>query len=178
MRLTEKDIDRFWSKVKKADGCWMWQGSPGPGYGNFWLDGEMRRANRVSYLINFGPFDQTLCVCHTCDNPMCVRPDHLFLGTKGDNNADKTAKGRARGAVGDRNPSRLHPDRVPRGEQNGQSKLTAAQVQEIRRLYATGKTSHQRLAQQFGVSPRAIAFILKYRTWKSTDCRLKTTACT
>lgn len=95
--------ERFWSKVQKSEGCWEWQGERRPGafcYGRFeqYLDGEILRvaAHRMAWTLEHGPIPQGLCVLHRCDNPPCVRPDHLFLGTMADNTHDMMAKGRAK----------------------------------------------------------------------------------
>lgn len=88
--------DRFWSKVNKTDGCWVWTGATARGYGIILHDGHMWRAPRLSYLWAYGDLPDGLLVCHACDNPACVRPDHLFLGTQQDNVDDKMAKGRWR----------------------------------------------------------------------------------
>lgn len=96
-------VDRFWSKVERgpegSEECWMWVGAtvhPMP-YGRIQSAGRYLLAHRVSYEINVGPIPKGLCVLHRCDNPRCVRPDHLFLGTRSDNAADRHAKGRSRG---------------------------------------------------------------------------------
>lgn len=90
--------DRFWSKVQKTDGCWEWTGSRRPkGYGVFAVNGARREsAHRVAYALFIGPISAGFFVCHRCDNPRCVRPDHLFLGTQADNMRDMHAKGRHR----------------------------------------------------------------------------------
>jgi hypothetical protein len=88
---------RFWPKVKKGDGCWLWQASlDRKGYGTIRRkDGESTlRAHRVSFEIAFGPIPAGMCVLHKCDTPRCVRPDHLRLGTFKDNSQDASAKGR------------------------------------------------------------------------------------
>ena len=86
---------RFWGKVVKTDGCWLWTGSTSRGYGKLFLPGPRTiSAHRFSYLLHFGPFDKRLVVCHSCDTRACVRPDHLFLGTQEDNVTDMVDKGR------------------------------------------------------------------------------------
>ncbi len=91
---------RFWQKVQKGDGCWEWQGSRNKlGYGITSLRGRAIRAHRVSWEIVNGPIPDGLLVCHRCDNPACVRPDHLFLGTQIDNLRDMRTKGRGNDIV-------------------------------------------------------------------------------
>lgn len=88
--------NRFFIKVIQTDDCWYWiAGSRGKtGYGAFKIENDTVDAHRVSWMIHFGPIPDGLCVCHKCDNRRCVRPDHLFLGTKKDNNQDMFRKGR------------------------------------------------------------------------------------
>lgn len=93
-------IEKFWAKVDKTnlDGCWEWMGCVRSQnrYGGFSWNGKAEYAHRVSYMITYGPIPNSFIVCHKCDNPRCVRPDHLFLGTDADNMHDRDAKGRGR----------------------------------------------------------------------------------
>jgi len=128
---------RFWAKVKKTDGCWLWTASvfARSGYGEFGLNGKMVTAHRYSFLLNVGPIGPGLFVCHACDNRLCVRPDHLFLGTHQENVADCKSK-----------------RRTVSGAKNGMAKLTGAQVLAIRRDYIPGKNARE-LAEKYGVRP-------------------------
>lgn len=88
-------VNKFWAKVNKTDGCWEWTGATTHnGYGSFTVDGRGVRAHRYSWRLHYGDDPGRMLVCHTCDNPKCVRPDHLFLGTTVQNERDKVAKGR------------------------------------------------------------------------------------
>ena len=88
--------DRFWAKVAKGDGCWEWQGAMANRYGAFKLAGRQIGAHRLALQLG-GEEDipSGMVVCHRCDNPRCVRPDHLFVGTRSDNSQDMSRKGRA-----------------------------------------------------------------------------------
>lgn len=105
-------VIRFWSKVPiGAEGCWEWKAGLSPrGYGQFWDTGTNRGAHRYAYEQVIGPIPEGLFVCHRCDNPACVRPDHLFLGTQQDNMSDKQSKGRC-----GRPPTWGGADHCPRG---------------------------------------------------------------
>lgn len=93
--IAENAIARFWPKVDKAGDCWIWKASKRrKGYGQFQLNGTMVSAHRVAWQIEHGEIPAGLLVCHHCDNPSCVRPDHLFLGTNSDNQKDAGAKKR------------------------------------------------------------------------------------
>ena len=94
-------LKRYAEKIDfRPDGCWFWKGSLSGqmGYGNLWNPStkKMQRAHRAAYEAMFGPIPDGMCACHTCDNPRCMNPHHIFLGTQKENIADMFAKGRAR----------------------------------------------------------------------------------
>jgi hypothetical protein len=156
---TQDDIDRFWSRVDRSggpDACWEWQGAQRPtGYGNLWIRGTYQSAHRVAYLIHSSKQPGNLCVCHHCDNPCCVNPRHLFLGTHADNCADMVQKGRS-------TRRRPRPYASKPGIQNPRAKLTEDQVRAIRA--ATG--TQESIAARFGISRRSVGFIRRREHWK------------
>ena len=139
-------------------GCWNWTGTKiRKGYGKFFVNGKFRRAHRASYELHCGPIPDGMFVCHRCDNPACVNPDHLFLGTHAENMADMTAKGRNRlGSRGDANAP------FKRGADNPAAKLTQEDALAIRS--AVGVTGVA-LAAKYGVSPRQIFRIRDGKKW-------------
>ena len=128
-----------------------------------WVDGRLQYAHRVMYEMTFGPISPGLSVCHRCDMPACVRPDHLFLGTHTDNMQDCSRKGRKHGVYGNANGMRKNPGLL-RGTKNGCAKLDEDKVRQIRSLTATG-VSWSQLALRFGVSKSAIMMIVTGRKW-------------
>ena len=154
MNITQKDIDRFWSKVDKKgkDDCWEWTAyKSSGGYGHFRFRGKDRGTHRFSWLLHNGIIPEGLCVLHDCDNPACVNPAHLFLGTHKDNTQDSIKKGR-------------WPDR--NGEAAGGSKLTEAQVLSIRAEYKIGNISQRELARKYNVSHDTIWRIVTRKSWR------------
>ena len=123
------------------------------GYGQAkWMTphGLIQMAHRLAWYEAFGPIPEGMCVLHGCDNPPCINVDHLFLGTRVDNNADKMAKGRQSST---------------KGEANGAAKLTEANVLDIRTQYAAGGVFQRELASRYGVKRPAIGKVLSGRTW-------------
>ncbi len=175
-RSDEADQKRFWSKVDQTgEGCWLWQGTMlRQGYGCFKIAGKMYKAHRVAYTFAKEVIPLGLFVCHHCDNPRCVRPDHLFIGTLKDNTADMLAKGRGfvtrpenkkRKVPPERHGSRLHPERY-RGELNGRAILDRKQVEEIRARYAAGGVSQFVLSDEYHVAQTTISAIVRGLRWK------------
>lgn len=141
---------RFMKFVQTEDPaqCWEWQSTRNnSGYGKFWLDGRTDIAHRVSYRLHKGPIPEGLHVRHTCDNPPCVNPHHLLVGTGKRNARDALERGKYR-----------------RGSGNGRAKLTEGQVSEIRRCWDDGETQAS-MAHRFGVSRSAIQWVLNGRNW-------------
>lgn len=158
INLTVRQIRRFWSHVDSSGGlfaCWEWKASRNKlGYGCSEINYRRYLAHRLAWELTQGSISDGLCVCHHCDNPPCCNPSHLFLGTSAENMRDMIAKGRNRqiGASGERN--RRH-------------KLTFAQVNEIRRLYAQGDVTQTELSKQFGTSVQNVNRIVRHERWKS-----------
>ncbi len=144
----------FWAKVAKSEGCWLWTAATARGYGYFSHGGRVRPAHRVSFELASGEsIPPGLFVCHRCDVPRCVRPDHLFLGTPKDNSADMVAKGR------------YGPSRARRGEANYRAKLDSEVVRQARLLASLG-ISHRWMASLFGVGRTTVTAAVNGANWK------------
>lgn len=147
MKKLNNVSDRFWSKVNKGDGCWEWTaGKDKKGYGRFHLDGKMTYAQRTSLSLSGIKVPSDKHVCHHCDNPGCVRPDHLFVGTDADNLRDMAEKGRSTW-----------------GEKNPNAKLCENDVLLIRELCKT--QTQDRIARWFGISGPTVSAINTRQRW-------------
>ena len=156
--------ERFWSKVRKSDGCWEWTGNKGSnGYGRFYANDRSFAATHIALMLSGRPLADGLFALHKCDNPGCVRPDHLFAGTLAENQQDCERKRRRRHMVGDSNPMRMYAG-LHAGEKNGCSKLTSADVTRIREQYKAG-IRVSLIAEKFGVHNTAIYKILNGKRW-------------
>lgn len=151
---------RFWAKVDRGEApnaCWTWTGSTvGIGHGRFWANGRRVLTHRFSWEMANGPIPAGLLVCHHCDNPPCVNPAHLFLGTDADNSRDCVRKGR------------LVPPPVTRGERRWNAKLTAELVRRMRGEYADGATIDD-LAPKYGVDRANVWAVVSRQTWKHVE---------
>lgn len=145
---------RFYSKVNKTKKCWYWIGANRGGnnpYGNLRFGKKRILAHRISWVIHNGDIPKGLFVLHTCDNPKCVNPKHLFLGTWDDNNKDRNKKGRTI---------------VQHGENSHFHKLTEKEVLFIRNEFKTKDITLTSLSKKFNVSITAIKMIVDRQNWK------------
>jgi hypothetical protein len=145
---------RFWAKVEKTDGCWLWRGAKSSGgYGCIGWDGKIVGAHRASWLLRHGIIPGGLHVLHKCDTPACVNPAHLFLGTNLDNMKDRNAKGRCR--------SRGLP-----GDRAARRKLASVDVIDIRAMVADG-VQQKDVARIYGVHKATVNDLVLRKTWAS-----------
>jgi hypothetical protein len=144
-RSSRKRGERFWSKVQKTDGCWSWMANRTiDGYGVLRLGDKNQRVHRIMWELTYGPIPVGLNVLHHCDNPGCVNPEHLFLGSQKDNGEDMSRKGRA-----------------PRGERQGGHKLTEAHVRKIRE----STDSERVIARRFNIDRSTAHRVKKGEAW-------------
>lgn len=141
--ITPKIKDRFFKKIKFTNGCWEWQGDRFvQGYGAVTINKKKVKAHRISFLIFNGKFPKYLCVLHKCDNRKCVNPKHLFLGTRKDNNHDRSQKNRS-----------------GKGMRHPHCKTTDGDVKKIKRLYNDG-VGQNKIAKKFNISQTLVSLII------------------
>jgi len=160
--------EKFLLRVKKSATCWIWTGPEfqDSGYGDAELDGKRMSAHRMSYELFVGQIPSGKSVLHECDVRLCVKPEHLFTGTRKDNIDDMVIKGRQ--ASGDRHKSRTKPWTVARGARHGMSKLTDRDVAAIKQMLSEGHT-HLSIAGLFGVHKSSITLINIGKTWMHVE---------
>lgn len=147
MKITEKDLLRFWKKIEKKspDECWLWIAGKGThGYGRFVCDGKTRTASRVSYEIHFGKVLEKEIVCHMCDNPSCVNPSHLWKGTHKQNAIDRNTKGRG----------------------NHYTILPLHKQAEIAHLWYTQDLIQREIAEKYNISRSLVNKIIRMKHFK------------
>lgn len=145
-------LQRGISAIDEATGCWIWRTPTNRNRGQINIGGKTHLACRVTWEVYRGEIPEEMHVLHTCDNPRCVNPDHLWLGTHAENMADKKAKGRAH---------RLH------GERHPMAKITDDQAKEILRLYTGTDMTQQEIADGFGVGFSTVSKIVTGAQWGS-----------
>ena len=145
-------MKRFWSKVRKTDSCWVWQAAKSKaGYGYFRVGDKMQLAHRFVMGLPGAGVSPEICVCHHCDNPSCVRPDHLFLGTHADNVQDKIAKGRGQ-----------------KGSAMGKAKLSESDIPRIRDMLRCG-AEQKVIALWFYVCRETVSQIKRGIIWRHVN---------
>ena len=141
--------ERFWTKVDQTagpDACWPWLGSRSRGYGRFSIGRQELKAHRYTL---FGLINRPEAVLHACDNPPCCNPQHLWIGSRRENNADRAKKGRS-----------------ATGERMAHAKLSQGRAEEIRHRYAQGGVSQQRIADEMGISQALVSQVVHERVWR------------
>lgn len=158
-------FDRFSEKYQIAEnGCWIWQGGKRGGYGYFWYGQAHDNAHRVSYRLFKGEIEEGLFVCHSCNNKLCVNPDHLYLGNQSRNIKDAFKDGLCVGKKGETNPM---------------AKLTEEQVKEIREKYSyivqygrnkpRGLPTYKSIGKEYGISEKQASDLLKNKSYVDSN---------
>jgi hypothetical protein len=174
----EQAEKRFWSRVDKSGECWLWTRARGgykEKYGVFSPFGKQGYAHRFSYTVTYGEIPEGLCVCHRCNNGLCVNPSHLYLGTAAENSRDAKRDGLFLSGVNSpafkRYAGRVHEVEPPTrlsisGTNNIRARLNEDQVREIRRLVDGGHATRTDVARQFGIGRSTVRLVVDRITWR------------
>lgn len=175
----ESPEDRFWAKVKKTRKCWIWTGAKLPtGYGRLGIEYKTVAAHRYSYELHIGTIPDGMFVCHSCDNPPCVRPEHLFLGNGLVNMRDASVKGRILKKTPKFVAMREHVEAIKPAKEKMPvasvwvKKLTPETVFTIRRLFATKNYTCKDLADMFSITRAYVWQIIHYKVWNNKVIKL------
>jgi len=157
--IDKKDFGRFLSKVKVSEnGCWNWiAGVTEDGYGHFWLNGKTVRSHRLAYRMWVGNILDNKIICHHCDNPACVNPKHMFMGTTQDNVTDRETKHRGN-----------HTPPILIGSKHPKSKFIESDIVKIRELRKSGLEC-SKIALIYGVVRQTIHRICTNNGWKHVE---------
>jgi hypothetical protein len=149
-------VERFWEKVEKTDSCWLWTAGTfkSGGYGQHWADGKPVRAHRFAYELMVGPIPDGMVLCHHCDVPACVRPDHMFIGTRHENSLDMARKGRGGAPKGSNAGDRS----------NQRTDARRARRDEVLRLRAEGVRQSE-IARRLGMTQGNVSHIVNGKSW-------------
>lgn len=163
-KIVNDAITKFWSRIKKTDSCWPWIGGTNDrGYGVVCIGNDKVYAHRFSFVLNIGRIPEFICACHSCDNPPCCNPDHLFLGTHLDNMTDAETKGRFKHSE---EHIRKITVAIPRGDHHSCSKVTGEMVRDIRNRFSDRLTPLAYISREYGLSAMSVSDILRGKTWK------------
>jgi hypothetical protein len=162
--ITQLDLNRFWNKVSRInniDDCWIWVGArhPKKQYGNFFLNGEIIGAHRVSYIIHYGSIPTDLHVLHKCNNPPCINPYHLYVGTHFDNMQDINKSNRRNDQTGQKNPNHILTDEKV--------------IEMITKIWNNEFITVREVANYYKVTRENIYYILNGRKWTNITSQLQ-----
>lgn len=152
----KSDLNRIFGRIVVAEsGCWVYQGGVSSnGYGIVSVNNKSVQVHRVAFELRVSRIPDGQCVCHRCDVRLCINPEHLFLGTKGENNTDRRRKGR---------------NDVRRGESNHMAKLTEQQAIELIEKVTSQRISSREAAERFGITQKAVNAIVRGARWAHLD---------
>lgn len=158
-RKWRTDGQKIYKRIEiRPNGCWEWQGSVSAQYGYARVGEKTYRVNRLSWMLaNNREVREGYCICHTCDNPICINPKHLWEGTRSENMRDMGRKGR--------NSLQRYPELQKYGEDSHLAKLKASDVQKIRALVASGEHTQKEIGKIYGICQQHVSDLIRRRRW-------------